>query len=235
MIELEHFCKRYGHTQAVKDVSFTAKRGEVTGLIGANGAGKSTILRALAGAHFPTSGRVAVCALDAREEPLGVRRLVGYVAEQPVFPPGFTAREHLHFLAQTLGVPASQYKATAALAGMDDDSLDTPCAALSRGYQQRLALAAALLTDPPVLVLDEPTSALDPLQARHIRTLIATLGETKTVLLSTHNLAEAEALCDAVRILHLGRLLFAGTLRDLLQAKKAKNLEEAYIGLTAVL
>jgi ABC-2 type transport system ATP-binding protein len=240
MLTITHFCKAYRGVEAVHDVSFCAKAGEVTGLLGENGAGKTSILKAVCALHCPTGGTVTVEGLDTAKDPLEVRRLVGYVAEQPAFYEGFTAAEHLLFFAKMhlspLGWSAAecdaQCCAIAETCGLSDELLAKRCGDLSRGGQQRLALATALVHDPPVLVLDEPTAALDPAQAHHIRSLIAKAATEKTVLLSTHNLGEAEALCTQIHIIHAGRLVLGGTQEEIRRRTKAHTLEEAFLRAT---
>ena len=214
MIEVRDLRKRYGDFEAVRGVSFTAEPGRIVGILGPNGAGKTTILKALAGCHGPTSGTVSVEGFDAAEDPFEVKRRVGYLPETVSLYADMTAREHLAFLAEVRGVPRAERRAalenSAARCGISD-LLSVPVEHLSKGYRQRVGLAQTILGDPPVLILDEPTSGLDPNQIREIRTLIRALAVRKTVILSTHILQEAEALCSDVLILNEGEIAATGT------------------------
>ncbi len=194
---------------AVRDVSLELRRGEVVGLLGPNGAGKSTTLRMLAGVLLPDAGRIEVLgrALDRNG-----RRHVGYLPEEPPLYPELTVDEQLRLAARLTGLPRracahhiQRAKQRCDLVGVDRRLVGR----LSKGFRQRLGLAQALLADPAVLLLDEPTDGLDPAQLRQVRGLIRGLGEDHAVLLSTHMLSEAEAVCDRVLILVDGRIVHA--------------------------
>ncbi|MEQ1569512.1 MAG: ATP-binding cassette domain-containing protein [Myxococcota bacterium] len=210
MIEVDQLGRTYGARVALADVSFSIDRGRIVGLLGANGAGKTTTLRILTGLLAPTAGRARVCGHDVVTATRDAQRVVGYLAEGAPAYDEMTVRAFLRFVAHARGLgPAEQVRAVGAAAEATSvtDRLDDPIASLSRGYRQRVGLAAALVHDPPVLVLDEPTTGLDPHQVADLRALIRRIGATRTVLLSTHVLSEVEAACDRVLILHHGRLV----------------------------
>ncbi|MDR3284380.1 MAG: ABC transporter ATP-binding protein [Treponema sp.] len=241
MIRLEHFGKTYGlrsgAVPAVHEVSFTAPRGEITGLLGQNGAGKTTILKAVCAIHYPTEGKVWAEHFLTAEHPVEVRKITGYVSEQPALYSGFTAREFLSHIAairlSALGIPKAEHKARVEqvidLCAIEGDMLHKQTGALSKGYRQRLALAQALVHDPKILVLDEPTSGLDPVQIHQMRLLITALAKNKTVLLSTHLMQEAEALCATIHIIHQGTLTLSGTKAEILQKTGTSTLEEGFL------
>ncbi len=244
MIEVDSLTKVYGSPSrgfvAVDSVSLVARPGVITGLLGPNGAGKTTILKAVCGLHYPTSGTVRVMGLDVEESPVEVRRLVGYVSEQPALIAGLTVREFLRYacrlrLAGGSGDGADDVGAVdrvVAECGLEA-ALSRPIAQLSKGYRQRLSLAQALLHDPPVLVLDEPVSGLDPAQIRQMRSLIKDLGLRKTIFLSTHLMQEVEALCQQVHVISGGRLVASGTASGIAESVGTRSFEDAFMTLTA--
>jgi ABC-2 type transport system ATP-binding protein len=228
----------------VSGLTFTAEPGAITGLLGPNGSGKTTVLKAVAGIHLATRGAVLVEGRDAAADSRAVRSLTGYAAENARLPPDFTVAETLSFAAPVALAFRGMSKAErreAALREVEravetlalESVLSTPITHLSKGYAQRVSLALALLGDPPVLVLDEPASGLDPAQIFELRELLKTLGREKTVILSTHLIQEAEALCPVIVILREGRLVAAGSREDLLAASGEANLEKAYLALCA--
>jgi ABC-2 type transport system ATP-binding protein len=244
MIRLEHFSKIYGSgkncVEAVKNVSFTAERGKVTALLGPNGAGKTTIIRAVCGLHYATSGRVLVgpdednlC--DAFTDSAGVRNLTGYVPEQPKQNIDLTVMELLFFTAGIFGLSPSEkknaIKRVLSICFLDSVT-DKKLGSLSKGFRQRVALALALVNDPPILVLDEPSEGLDPVQINQIRTVIRELGKTKTILLSTHLMQEVAALCTDILIVAEGSLRAHGTAEKIAATAGCTTLEDAFIKIT---
>lgn len=212
MIEVKDLTKRYGRFVALDNISFAASQGEIVGFLGPNGAGKTTTMRILTGYMPPTSGRVRVAGLDVLENSLAVRQCVGYLPESVRLYREMTVRGYLQFIGQLRHV--------ANLRARIDEVLDLVglreragrlIRSLSKGMQQRLGLAQAILHDPPVLILDEPTIGLDPHQVQDLRHLIRQLGQTRTILLSTHILSEAEQLCDRVIIIDRGRIVAENT------------------------
>ena len=217
MIEVEHLSKRFGAVRAVEGVSFSIGRGEIVGLLGPNGAGKSTSMRMLTSYLLPTSGRARLAGHDVLDEPLEVRKSVGYLPERVPVYPEMRVREFLRFRSKLKDVPGSKRRsaiddaiAMTGLEGMADRVVGN----LSKGYTQRVGLADALLSDPDILILDEPTSGLDPIQIVEVRALIRDLGKRHTILLSTHILPEVEAVCERVIIIAGGRIALDEPLRD---------------------
>ena len=212
MIEAEHLTKRFRGRSAIDDVSLAVARGEVVGFLGPNGAGKTTTMRILAGVFPPTHGRAAIDGCDLAKEPLAARRRVGYAPERPPLYLEMTVAGFLAFVAAMRDVAAGARRgavdAAIARSGLADER-GTRLGALSKGYRQRVGLALALVGDPPALLLDEPTAGLDPEQSAETRRLIRELGTDHAVLVSSHALAEVEALSDRVVILHRGRVLAA--------------------------
>ena len=218
LIEASGLAKTYGSVQAVRGLSFAVEKGEVVGFLGPNGAGKSTTLRMLAGYLAPSAGQVRVNGYDVMEEPLRARRSFGYMPEAAALYPEMRVLEYLSFRAALKGVPRAKLKAAAELAAEKAGVaavLGVLIGQLSRGYRQRVALADALLADPPLLILDEPTAGLDPNQIRAVRALIAGLGSEHSVLLSTHILSEVESTCRRVLVLDRGKLVAEGALAEL--------------------
>ncbi|HOX25903.1 MAG TPA: ABC transporter ATP-binding protein [Candidatus Krumholzibacteria bacterium] len=210
MIEVRNLTRHYGTILALDDVSFHVAQGEIAGFLGPNGAGKSTCLKILTGSLAPGAGGARVGGLDVVADPLAARRHVGFLPENvPLYPEG-TVRELLRFVADLKHVPRAgrdaQLDDIMARCGLDGMA-DRLVGHLSKGYRQRTGLAQALVGDPPVLVLDEPTSGLDPHQIVEIRELIRGFRGHKTVLLSSHLLAEVSQVCERVLILDRGRLV----------------------------
>lgn len=220
MIEVNALIKEYGPTRAVSGVSFTVNPGEVVGLLGPNGAGKSTTLRVLTGYLPPTSGTVKMGGVDVLENPLEVRRRVGYLSEANPLYESLGVWESLTLFARLREIPENRVAARVREAAEQCSLLDVmskDVGELSKGYRQRLGLALAILHDPQILILDEPTSALDPNQQKEVRDLILRLKEKKTVLLSTHILPEAQRICDRILIIHKGTIVAQGTMDELQQ------------------
>jgi ABC-2 type transport system ATP-binding protein len=218
MIDVKNLIKEYGSTRAVADVSFTVNPGEVVGLLGPNGAGKSTTLRVLTGYLPPTTGVVKMGGIDVLENPLDVRRRVGYLSEANPLYESLGVWESLTLFARLREIPKHRIASRVDEAAEQCSLLDVmskDVGELSKGYRQRLGLALAILHDPQILILDEPTSALDPNQQKEVRDLILRLKEKKTVLLSTHILPEAQRMCDRILIIHKGQIVAQGTMDEL--------------------
>ncbi|QEC41099.1 gliding motility-associated ABC transporter ATP-binding subunit GldA [Pseudobacter ginsenosidimutans] len=207
-IEVKGLTKNYGEQKAVNDVSFAIGRGEIVGFLGPNGAGKSTTMKIITGYLAADAGQAVVCGIDVKERPLEAKAKIGYLPEANPLYFDMYVREYLDFVADVHHV---QYKKQTIEKVIETVGL-TPeskkkIGQLSKGYKQRVGLAAALIHDPEVLVLDEPTTGLDPNQILEIRELIRTLGVNKTVIFSSHILQEVEAICDRVVIINKGQLV----------------------------
>lgn len=222
MIEVQGLSKRYGPHWALRDISFSVARGEVVGVLGPNGAGKTTTLRILTGFLAPTAGVIRIDGIDALAHPLEVRKRMGYMPEGFPLYPEMRVVEYLTYRAELKGVPRkripSHLDRALELAEISD-SKTRIIGQLSKGYRQRVGLADALVADPPLLILDEPTAGLDPNQIRHVRSLLKNFAGKKTLLLSTHILAEVEASCDRVVVIHKGNVAGSGVPGELLTAK----------------
>jgi ABC-2 type transport system ATP-binding protein len=218
VIEARGLSKRFGEVQAVDRLDLEVRPGEVVGLLGPNGAGKTTTLRMLATWLRPDAGTVRVANLDAFEDPLGVRAHIGYLPEGAPLYGELTVRQHLVHVGRLHGLRGDRLRKALRQAGEQfrlDEVAGRPVGLLSKGFRQRVALAVALLHEPEVVLLDEPTAGLDPNQVAEIRTLIRSLGTARTVILSTHVLREAEAVCDRLVIIHQGAVRAAGTAEEL--------------------
>ena len=219
MIEVEHLTKRYGAHTAVDDISFTVEDGCIYGLLGPNGAGKSTTMNILTGYLSATAGTVKVAGHDIAEEPLEAKKAIGYLPEQPPLYPEMTVQEYVLFVAELKGVKQKKDRAAMVETAMGRTGLQPVqnrlIRNLSKGYRQRVGIAAALLGEPKVIILDEPTVGLDPAQVIEIRGLIRDLGRTHTVILSSHILSEVQTVCDRVLIISEGKLAAQGTPEEL--------------------
>ena len=210
MVELRHVSKRYGRVEALRDVSFSAPAGEIVGLLGLNGAGKTTALNILTGYMPPTEGQVLVGGVDMLRDPRACKRLIGYLPETPPLYEEMTVSAYLAFVARLREVlPAAipaHVREIMSLCGLGEEA-DRVIGHLSRGYRQRVGVAQALCGNPPLLILDEPTVGLDPRQVVEMRALIRELGREHTVLFSSHTLSEVQQLCGQVIILDEGRVV----------------------------
>jgi ABC-2 type transport system ATP-binding protein len=216
-VVVDRLVKRYGRRLAVRGVSFTIEEGEIVGLLGPNGSGKSTILRILGGYLPATSGSVRIAGTDVAADALAARGHIGYVAEDAPLYDGMRVAEFLHFIAAIKGVPRHAAGGAVATAAERLDLgavLGMPIGKLSRGYRQRVAIAQALLGDPPLLILDEPTNALDAYQVIAVRALIRSVAGRRTVLVASHVLSEIERAASRVMILLDGRLLTSDAMRE---------------------
>ncbi|MFP2924256.1 ABC transporter ATP-binding protein [Pyxidicoccus sp. 3LG] len=239
MIEVQHLTKRYRDRVAVEDLTFSVEEGEILGFLGPNGAGKSTTMKILTGFLPPSEGVARVGGFDVFEQPLEVKRRIGYLPETPPLYPEMTVRGYLKFVASLKGLPGRGIKAeverVAGLTGVTH-VLDRVIQNLSKGYKQRVGIAQALLGSPPVLILDEPTEGLDPTQRAEVRALIKGLAGKHTVILSTHILPEVTMTCEKVLIINQGKIVAYDEIRKLAslhgQAESA-SLEEVFIKLTA--
>jgi ABC-2 type transport system ATP-binding protein len=236
MIEVSHLTKRYRDRVAVDDLSFNVAEGEILGFLGPNGAGKTTTMRVLTGFLPASSGLVRVAGHDVFEQPLEVKRRIGYLPETPPLYPEMTVRGYLRFVATLRGVPRAQMATEldrVAHATGTTAVMGRVIQNLSKGFRQRVGIGQALLGSPPVLILDEPTEGLDPIQRAEVRRLIKGLGGKHTVILSTHILPEVTMTCEKVLILHQGRLVAFDTLSALVQTDgSAESLEETFLRLT---
>ncbi|TDJ55105.1 MAG: ABC transporter ATP-binding protein [Planctomycetota bacterium] len=218
MITAQRLTRKFGRFLAVDAVDFEIPRGQVVGFLGPNGAGKTTTLRMICGYLRPTAGSVHVDGHDMAVSPRRGQRLIGYLPESAPVYAEMRVQEYLAFRARLFGVPrAARRKAIDRAMGQCSlvDVRRRPIHQLSKGYRQRVGLAAALVHEPPILVLDEPTSGLDPTQVRQVRALIRELAGSRTILLSTHNLAEVELTCDRILMFARGRLRASGTIDEL--------------------
>jgi ABC-2 type transport system ATP-binding protein len=225
MIEVENLGKTYVEEPVVRDLSFFVPEGQVLGFLGPNGAGKTTVMRMLTAFLPPTTGRVVVAGVDLDQDPVGLRRQVGYLPENVPLYPEMRVGEYLRFRADVEEVPRGDVQARIedvverCLIG---DVRRQVIGTLSKGFRQRVGLAGALIHQPQVLILDEPTVGLDPNQIIKVRELITELGADHTVLLSTHILPEVEQVCERVFIIDRGRIVADGT-PDALRAKLVGN------------
>jgi ABC-2 type transport system ATP-binding protein len=207
-IEVKNLYKYYGEQAAVNDISFSIKSGEIVGFLGPNGAGKSTTMKIITGFIPATDGAVKVCDIPVDVDAMESRKLIGYLPEHNPLYTDMYVREYLEFVGKIYRIPSLKSRIDEMIqsVGLDGEQ-NKKISALSKGYRQRVGLAAAIIHDPQVLILDEPTSGLDPNQLVEIRELIKSIGQSKTVLLSTHIMQEVEAICDRVIIINKGKIV----------------------------
>lgn len=234
MIEAIDLCKHYGSFAAIDKLTFTIHRGEVVAFLGPNGAGKSTTMKVLTGYLAPTSGTAKIAGIDVTKDRLAAVAKLGYLPENGPLYPEMTGRELLQFFADARGLSADRFAERLEHVAVEcalDELLDKPIGKCSKGQKQRIGMAQVLLHDPDVLIMDEPTTGLDPNQIKHVRDNIVRLGETRTILLSTHLLQEVEAVANRVLLVSDGRLAFDGTPAELKTRGKG-DLEAAFHQLT---
>lgn len=215
-IQVENIVKKYGEQEALKSISFSLKKGEIVGLLGPNGAGKSTLMKILTTYIAPTSGKASVNGYDIDGETMKVRQSIGYLPEHNPLYLDMYVREYLLYNASIYKVDKYKIEKIIEQTGLSSHA-NKKIEELSKGFRQRVGLAAALLHNPEVLILDEPTTGLDPNQLIDIRELIKKVGKEKTVLLSTHIMQEVEAMCDRVIILHKGCIVLDKKMEALIQ------------------
>ena len=234
MIEAAGLSKFYGDFAAIRDVTFSIPQGQVAAFLGPNGAGKSTTMKILTGYLAPSSGAARIAGLDVATDRIAAAERLGYLPENGPLYPDMTPLSLLRFFGEGRGMSHALLRERID-AVVQQCSLDSvahkPIGKLSKGFRQRVSMAQALLHDPEVLIMDEPTSGLDPNQIRGVRQLIRDLGQSKTVLVSTHILQEVEPVADRVLFIHDGKIVFDGKPADL--ASQNGSLEQAFYHLTA--
>lgn len=223
MIEVQNLTKSYGSKLALDNVSFSVNKGEILGFLGPNGAGKSTTMNILTGYLSCTSGVAKIAGYDVLENPIEAKRAIGYLPEQPPLYLDMTVKEYLNFIydIKNVKLPRDKHIKEVCDVVKITNVFGRMIKNLSKGYKQRVGLAQALIGNPPVLILDEPTVGLDPKQIIEIRTLIKSLGEKHTVILSSHILPEIQAVCDRVVVIAQGKLVADDTTANL-----SKNMSE---------
>jgi len=235
-LSASNLVRRFGKRSVVNDVSLELHRGEVLGLLGHNGAGKSTTLQMLTGVLLPHSGSIEICGFDLADRPDRAKACIGYLPETPPLYRDMHVDDYLKFVARLHRMSATQAaqaleqaKGRCGLQQVGRKIIGT----LSKGYQQRVGIAQAIIHNPEVIVLDEPTVGLDPAQIRDIRALIRELGNAHSVILSTHLLGEVETVCDRVEIMHHGRIIYGDSSARMMQYGNGEmKLEEVFIEIT---
>lgn len=228
-IEVKNLVKIYGEQKAVNLISFKVNKGEIVGFLGPNGAGKSTTMKMITGYLQPTSGDAVVCDVNVQDNPLGTKQKIGYLPESNALYYEMYVKEYLEFIAEVHKVQNTKTRIAEVIqqVGLTSEA-HKKISQLSKGYKQRVGLAAALIHDPEVLILDEPTSGLDPNQIIEIREVIKQLGKNKTVLFSSHILQEVEAICDRVIIINKGNIVADDQLSNLQQATSGSSVHVTF-------
>lgn len=226
-IRANNLSRRFGTHTAVDDIELVLRQGEVLGFLGPNGAGKTTTMQMLTGNLAPSAGSVSICGIDLLDAPVKAKAHIGYLPETPPLYRDLNVTEYLDLAARLHRVPKAQRAAAVARArercGLGDVGRKL-IGSLSKGYQQRVGIAQAIVHEPNVIILDEPTVGLDPNQIREIRALIRQLGSAHSVILSTHILPEVEAICDRVQIMHHGKMVYTDTIAGLKQLHSGRTL-----------
>ena len=235
LIEVKSLDKKFGTIHAVKNLSFSVKKGEVLGFLGPNGAGKSTTMKMITGFLEPTSGTVSVCGHDILEEPIQVKEKIGYLPEGAPSYGEMTVKNFLDFIADIRGMKGKEKETRVDeiikkinLESVRNQTIDT----LSKGFKRRVGVAHVLMHDPEVLIMDEPTDGLDPNQKHEVRTLIKEMAAHKAIVISTHILEEVEAICTRAIIIASGELLFDGTPEELLAKSDSGRMDDVFREIT---
>jgi ABC-2 type transport system ATP-binding protein len=234
-IRIEHLTKRFGRLVAVDDLSLEVGRGQIFGLLGSNGAGKTTTLKVLTGLLRPDRGSVRIDGVDVLRDPVEAKRRIGFLPEAPALYDQLTAREFLEMIGTLRGMePSNLDRRIGGLLDMMElaDFADTNIGTFSRGMRQKLAFSSAVLHEPAILVLDEPLSGLDPRFGKLFKTWIREhSAKGGSVLMSTHVTSNAEEMCDRVAVIDRGRALASGPVKEVLEAARARTLEDAFVAL----
>lgn len=244
MIELVDFYKHYSSKKddfSVKNISLKVKKGSITGLIGPNGSGKTTIMKAICGFHYASQGKIIITdkdenPVDLEENPEKAMNLIGYVPELPCLPPEMTVKDFLLYAGKTHSISDKDIEKELSRVVKDcslEKFLTKKIKTLSKGQKQRVSFAQALIFNPPNLVLDEPVSGLDPAQIIQMRNLIQKLSKDKAILMSTHILQEIYSLCSDLYILNEGEIAIWGSEDEIVKKSSSKTLEEAFLKLTS--
>jgi len=229
MLQIKNLTKKFGQKVAVDNISFSAKTGEIIGFLGPNGAGKTTTMRLITGFLTPTKGEIAINNLSPKE----ARDLIGYLPEENPLYSQFTPLEYLNFIGKMHYLTGNKLKQRLEYVIKNcglKEVVSQPIETLSRGYRQRVGLAAALIHDPQLLIMDEPTTGLDPNQQKEIRQLIKKIAKNKTIIFSTHILSEAEAICQRIIIIHQGKIKADKTIGQIKRGRG--SLEKLFTKLT---
>ncbi|MCK9208793.1 MAG: ATP-binding cassette domain-containing protein [Salinivirgaceae bacterium] len=231
-IVVKNLTKRYGPQRAVDNISFEVKTGEILGFLGPNGAGKTTTMKAITSYLVPTEGEITVGNYSIWEDQEQIKKLIGYLPEHNPLYQEMPVIDYLHYVAELQGIKKEKIKdrilEMVQVCGLEGEK-HKRISELSKGYRQRVGLAQALIHDPQVLILDEPTTGLDPNQIVEIRELIKKIGREKTVILSSHILAEVEATCDRILIINRGKIVANGTAQELRKAEKGNEMIKVVI------
>lgn len=232
-IVVTNLTKVYENQKAVNDISFTASDNEIVGFLGPNGAGKSTTMKMITGYLLPDAGKILINNIDIQKDPLQAKKEIGYLPEGNPLYYEMYVREYLEFIAgiHQIKNPKNKIEEVIQITGLKPES-NKKAGQLSKGYKQRLGLAAALIHDPKVLILDEPTSGLDPNQIVEIREVIKNFGKSKTIIFSSHILQEVESICDRVIIINKGKIVADNTLADLQSTSKTGHIVIVEFGKT---
>jgi len=228
-IKVDHILKQYGDQKAVDHISFEVGAGEIVGFLGPNGAGKSTTMKMITGFLRPDEGRIEVCGIPVEGEAIATKKKIGYLPELNPLYQEMYVREYLGLMAglHKITAPAKRIEAVIQLTGLTPEA-HKEIGQLSKGYKQRVGLAAALLHDPEVLILDEPTTGLDPNQIVEIREVIRNLGKNKTILFSTHILQEVEALCERVIVVNKGKIVADDSIENLKKQQSSSSIRVGF-------
>ena len=231
-LEIKKISKKYGDQDALIDVSFSLKKGDIVGFLGPNGAGKTTLMKIITSIIKPDSGDITINGYDTQKNEISTKRQIGYLAENNPLYKDMLVTEYLDFIASLYEIENKKDKVKEIIkkTGLEGE-IKKKIEELSKGYKQRVGIAAALVHDPNVLILDEPTTGLDPNQLIEIRKLIQEIGQEKIVLLSTHILQEIPKICNHIIIINKGRIVENTRMQNLI--KKSNNLEDHFQKLTA--
>ncbi|MBR2299148.1 MAG: ABC transporter ATP-binding protein [Alphaproteobacteria bacterium] len=230
-IETVDLCKTYDRIKAVQNFNFSAQRGEIIALLGPNGAGKSTLMNMITGFLSPTSGKILIDGEDISKNPIQAKSKIGFLPEGAPIYPDMTVKMFLKYMADLRGVLQTDLGRAVELAHIQE-VLSQKVETLSKGYLRRVGFAQSILSNPPILLLDEPTDGLDPNQKEHMRELIYQMSKDKTILISTHLLDEAEAVCSRVIIINHGKMMIDGNCTEIFKKTKTKTLADAFKKLT---